>query len=85
MPATRPVRPQDGAAGIANEADRLSRLTAAGLRVPAVLERGDHWLLMSDLGQTTLDSLIRGADSVVWMAYWKQGADYIQRVRRAGQ
>lgn len=85
LPAIRPVRPRGGAAGIANEADRLTRLTAAGLRVPALLERGDHWLLMSDLGQTTLDSLIRGADPTARLAYWQQGAGYIQRVHRAGQ
>ena len=85
LPALRPVRPQGGAAGIGNEADRLNRLTAAGLRAPALLERGDHWLLMSDLGQTTLDSLIRGAGPAARLAYWRQGADYIRQVHRAGQ
>ena len=85
LPAMRPVRPQGGAAGIGNEADLLARLAAAGLRAPTLMARGDHWLLMSDLGQTTLDSLIRGADPAARLAYWQQGADYIQQVHRAGQ
>lgn len=84
LPALRPVRPEGGAAGLGNEADLLSRLAAAGLRAPTLLERGDHWLLMSELGQTTLDSRIRGADPVARLAYWQQGADYVQQVHRAG-
>jgi len=84
-PAMQPVRPHGGAAGIRNEADRLSALAEAGLRVPQLLAHADHWLLISDLGHTTLESLIRHADPAAQLDYWRRGADYIQQAHRAGQ
>lgn len=84
-PAMQPVRPHGGATGIRNEAHRLASLADAGLRVPQLLADDDHWLLISDLGQTTLESLIRRADSDARLAHWQRGADYIQQVHRAGQ
>jgi hypothetical protein len=83
--AMQPVRPHGGAAGIRNEAHRLTCLADAGLRVPQLLAHDDHWLLISDLGHTTLESLIRHADPDARLAHWQCGADYIQQVHRAGQ
>lgn len=83
--AMQPVRPHGGAAGIRNEAGRLSALAAAGLNVPQLLAQDDHWLLISDLGHTTLEILIRHADPEARLAHWQQGADYIRRAHQAGQ
>jgi hypothetical protein len=83
--AMQPVRPHGGAAGIRNEARRLTRLAEAGLRVPQLLVHEDHWLLISDLGRTTLESLIRHADPDAQLVHWQHGADYIQQAHRAGQ
>jgi hypothetical protein len=85
QPALQPVRPQGGVAGIHNEAQRLTALAAAGLRVPQLLAHDEHWLLVSDLGHTTLESLIRHADIDVKWAHWQFGADYIHQVHQAGQ
>lgn len=84
-PAMQPVRPHGGTAGIRNEAHRLTRLADAGLRVPRLLADDDNWLLISDLGHITLESLIRRADPDARLAHWQRGADYIQQVHRAGQ
>lgn len=84
-PALQPVRPQGGSAGIRNEAERLQALAAAGLRVPQLLAQDDHWLLISDLGHTTLEALIRHADPATQMDYWQRGADTIGQAHRAGQ
>ncbi|MDA8254962.1 MAG: hypothetical protein M0Z99_04860 [Betaproteobacteria bacterium] len=83
--AMQPVRPHGGAAGIRNEAGRLAALAAAGLLVPQLLEQDDHWLLISDLGHTTLEMLIRRADPDAQLEHWQQGADYIRQAHRAGQ
>ncbi|MFO7542016.1 MAG: hypothetical protein R6W97_04270 [Thiobacillus sp.] len=83
-PAMQPVRPHGGTAGIRNEAARLTALAAAGLRVPQVLAASDDWLLMSDLGNVTLESLMRRADAEGQLDLWQQGAAYIQQVHRAG-
>jgi hypothetical protein len=85
QPAMQPVRPHGGVAGIRNEIHRLTALSAAGLRVPQLLDHTDHWLLISDLGQTTLESLIRHAAAETQLAYWQRGADYILQAHRAGQ
>lgn len=84
-PAMRPVRPHGGAAGIRNETARLTALAAAGLRVPQVWAHSDNWLLMSDLGNITLESLMRRADAETQLTLWQQGAAYLQQVHRAGQ
>lgn len=85
MPSMQPVRPHGGAAGIRNEIDRLTALASAGLRVPCLLDHGDHWLLISDLGHVTLESLIRHAEGEAQLAHWQRGADYILQAHRAGQ
>jgi hypothetical protein len=85
QPAMQRVRPHGGAAGIQNEAGRLTALAAAGLRVPQLLDRAEHWLLISDLGHITLEVLIRRADPVAQLEHWQHGADYIQQAHRAGQ
>jgi hypothetical protein len=85
LSAFQPVRPQGGAAGIRNEVDRISALAAAGLRVPQLLEHADRWLLISDLGDTTLESLMRHADADAQLAHWLRGAAYILQAHRAGQ
>jgi len=85
QPAMQPVRPQGGAAGIRNEIDRLTALGAAGLRVPHLLDHADHWLLVSDLGHTTLESLIRHTEAETQLEHWQRGADYLLQAHRAGQ
>jgi hypothetical protein len=85
QPAMQPVRPHGGTAGIQNEANRLTRLADAGLRVPQLLAHADHWLVISDLGHTTLESLIRRADPAAQLENWQRGADYIRQAHRAGQ
>jgi hypothetical protein len=85
LSAFQPVRPQGGIEGIRNEAGRISALAAAGLRVPELLAHADHWLLISDLGNTTLESLIRHADAGAQLEYWQRGAAYIRQAHRAGQ
>lgn len=85
QPAMQPVRPHGGAAGIRNEAGRLHALAAAGLHVPQLLAHDDHWLLISDLGQTTLELLIRHANPPARLEHWQRGAAYIQQAHRAGQ
>lgn len=85
QPAMQPVRPDGGPAGIQNEIHRLTTLEDAGLRVPHIQDHSDHWLLISDLGRTTLESLIRHADPGEQLAHWQRGADYIRQAHRAGQ
>ncbi len=84
-PAMQPVRPHGGAAGIRNEAGRLDALAQAGLRAPRLLAQGEHWLLMSDIGHNTLETLIRHSDPALQQEYWQRGADYILQAHRAGQ
>lgn len=85
QPAMQPVRPAGGAAGIRNEIGRIRALDAAGVRVPALLAHGDEWLLIGDLGRTTLESLLRHAAPDERLALWQRGADYLAQVHRAGQ
>jgi len=85
QPAIQPVRPQGGAAGLRNEMRRFAELAAAGVRVPALLMHGNGWLLIADLGQTTLESLIRHASPEAQLEYWLRGADYIRHVHGSGQ
>ncbi|OHE59708.1 MAG: hypothetical protein A2X71_01810 [Thiobacillus sp. GWE1_62_9] len=84
-PAMQPVRPQGGVSGIRNEARRLAELAAAGLHVPQVLEHDDHWLLISDLGHVTLESLIRHAAPAEQLEHWQRGAAAILQAHRSGQ
>jgi hypothetical protein len=79
------VRPPGGAAGIRNEADRLTALAAAGVHVPRLLAHGGDWLLISDLGHVTLEALIRRADPAARLQYWQQGAANLLQAHRAGQ
>jgi hypothetical protein len=83
--ALQPVRPHGGAAGIRNETGRLIALAGAGLQVPQLLAHADHWLLISDLGHTTLESLIRNTDGDTRLEHWRRGAAYIRQAHRAGQ
>ena len=85
QPAMQPVRPHGGAQGIQNEVQRISALAAAGVRVPPLLAHGDEWLLIGDLGSTTLESLIRNANQHAQLEHWLRGAEYIQQVHGAGQ
>lgn len=84
-PAMQPVRPHGGATGIRNEARRLASLADAGLRVPQLLAHDDHWLLISDIGHTTLEMLLRRSETDAQMEHWQRGADYIRQAHRAGQ
>lgn len=84
-PAMQPVRPHGGAAGIRNEAHRLTSLARAGLHVPQLLAQDEDWLLLSDIGDVTLESMIRKADAETQLKNWQIGADYILRAHRAGQ
>lgn len=85
LSALQPVRPRGGAAGIGNEAARLDALAAAGVHVPQVLAHGGDWLLISEIGYTTLESLIRHASGEARLAHWRAGAAYIHGVHAAGQ
>lgn len=85
QPAMQPVRPHGGGHGLRIEAARIRALGASGLRTPVLHEFGEDWLLLSDLGQVTLDSVLRRAASEDRMVHWQQGADYILRAHRAGQ
>lgn len=85
QPALQPVRPSGGAEGLRNEARRIEALSAAGVHVPALLAQGEEWLLIGDLGRTTLESRIRGAESGERLTRWRLGADYLSRVHRADQ
>jgi hypothetical protein len=83
--AMRPLRPQGGSIGLRVEARRLRALRACGLRAPEVLDEAEHWLLLSDLGPTTLESLIRRADLPTRFEWWQRGADYIVQAHQSGQ
>ena len=85
QPILQPVRPHGGASGMRNEARRFAELAAAGLHVPQLLAHDAHWLLISDLGHITLESLIRNADPDAQLEHWQRGADYIQQAHRSGQ
>ena len=85
QPALQPVRPHGGVTGIRNEVSRITTLAAAGVRVPRLLAHTDNWLLIADLGKTTVESLIRNTSGDAQLEHWQRGADYIQQVHRAGQ
>lgn len=85
QPAMQPVRPHGGNAGLRIEARRIRALGAAHLRAPDILDEADDWLLLSDLGQLTLESLIRRADAGERLDWWQRGADYILQAHRAEQ
>lgn len=85
QPIMQPVRPHGGSRGLRIEAARIRALAAAGLRAPELFDEREDWLLLSDLGQSTLESLIRHAASHERLAYWQRGADYILRAHRTGQ
>jgi hypothetical protein len=67
------------------EVRRIRALGTAQLRAPAILDEADDWLLLSDLGQITLESLIRHAGTAEKLEWWEKGADYILRAHRADQ
>jgi hypothetical protein len=85
QPAMQPVRPHGGNHGLRVEAARIRALCAAGLRTPELFDTGADWLLLSDLGQRTLEPLIRHAASGERLAYWQRGADYLLQAHRASQ
>lgn len=85
QPVMQPVRPHGGSAGLQVEARRIRALGEARLRAPAILDEGDAWLLLSDLGQLTLESMIRHASADDRLMWWQRGADYILQAHRAGQ
>ncbi len=85
QPAMQAVRPHGGNAGLRIESRRIRALGEAGLHAPAVFDEADGWLLLSDLGQKTLESLIRRAAPEARLALWRRGADYILRAHQAGQ
>lgn len=85
QPVMQPVRPHGGPRGLAVEAARIRALAAAGLRAPTPFDVAPDWLLLPDLGHTTLEILIRRAEPDARLVYWQQGADYILKAHRAGQ
>ncbi len=85
QPAMQPVRPHGGPRGLRVEIQRIRALGKAGLRTPAILGEADDWLLLSDLGQLTLESKIRHASPSERLLWWQRGADYILQAHRAGQ
>lgn len=85
QPAMQAVRPHGGSTGLRVEARRIRALGAARLRAPAILDEADDWLLLSDLGQLTLESLIRHASGHERLVWWQRGADYILQAHHADQ
>lgn len=85
QPAMQPVRPHGGNAGLRVEARRIRALGEARLRAPTLLDEADDWLLLSDLGQLTLESLIRHAAKTERLMWWHRGADYILQAHQANQ
>ncbi len=85
QPAMQAVRPHGGSHGLQVEASRIRALAAAGLRTPELFDESHGWLLMSDLGQATLESLIRHAAPDERLVHWQRGADYILQAHRTGQ
>ncbi|MFN3715686.1 MAG: hypothetical protein ACK4R8_03060 [Thiobacillus sp.] len=85
QPAIQPVRPHGGNVGLRIEARRIRALGVAQLRAPTILDEADDWLLLSDLGQLTLESLIRRTHADERIQWWQRGADYILQAHRAGQ
>lgn len=83
--ALQPVRPQGGVAGIRLEAGRIAALARAGLVVPEVLARGEDWLVLADLGRTTLEYRLRDATPAERVALWREGADYLVAAHQAGE
>jgi hypothetical protein len=84
-PAMQPLRPHGGAHGLRLEAARIRALGAAGLRVPELFDNGADWLLLSDLGQVTLEQQLRHAAPAERLALWQRGADYILQAHHASQ
>lgn len=85
QPAMQAVRPHGGPLGLRIESRRIRALGDAGLLAPVVFDEADRWLLLSDLGQRTLESLIRQAPPEARLTQWQRGADYLLRTHRAGQ
>jgi hypothetical protein len=85
QPALQPLRPHGGEHGLRIEAARIRALGAAGLRVPELFDSGADWLLLSDLGQVTLEQQIRQAAPEARLGHWQCGADYILQAHRASQ
>lgn len=85
QPAMQPVRPYGGSHGLRIESARIRALAASGLRTPILHEFGEDWLLLSDLGQITLEHRLGRADPDERLALWQHGADYILRAHRSGQ
>ncbi len=85
QPAMQAVRPHGGDTGLRIEARRIRALREAGLHAPVVFDEADGWLLLSDLGSTTLESMIRRAAPAARLALWQRGADYILQAHQAGQ
>lgn len=71
--ALRPTNSPGGPAGLALEISRLELFAEAGLPVPAVLEQGDDYVVLSDCG-TMLHSCIMALDDP---------ADRLQQVEKA--
>lgn len=84
QPAMQAVRPPGGDEGVQLEIRRIQTLSAAGLRVSTVLDAAGDWVLLSDLGQTTLESLLRQTASADRAIPWQQGAAYLLQTHRTG-
>ncbi|MBT9568965.1 MAG: hypothetical protein IV085_11780, partial [Thiobacillus sp.] len=50
-----------------------------------LLAHDDHWLLISDIGHTTLEMLLRRSEADTQMGHWQAGASYILQAHRARQ
>jgi hypothetical protein len=85
QPAMQAVRPPGGSQGLRIEARRIRALAAAGLRTPTLFGEADDWLLLSDLGQTTLELLIRHAAPDARLAHWRRGASTLLQAHQAGE
>lgn len=84
QPAMQAVRPSGGSEGIQLEIRRIQMLSAAGLRVPTVLASAGDWVLLGELGQTTLESLLRQTPHAERAVHWQRGAAFLLQTHQSG-
>lgn len=76
--------PLDAEAACATEAGMIERLAALGLRVPAILERGPAYLVLSDLGPTLALACKRESDPERRADLLRMGFDALLDLHRRG-
>lgn len=86
LPMLQPARNRGGARGLADEAEALRSLAAAGLPVPPVVACTSDWLVLGDAGEaleSRLNSLRDRAPDECWRLIAAAGS-LLSRLHRAG-